>query len=68
MTITIDRASYKLGEIVLSKHEPFTIDEILNDLRLIGVEKKISELDVAMNRLKANGVIGQWGSMYSVFR
>ncbi|RXZ82097.1 hypothetical protein EBB07_12285 [Paenibacillaceae bacterium] len=68
MSAIINNASYKLGEIVLSKREPFTIDDILNELISIGVEKERSELDIAMSRLKANGVIGQWGSMYSVFR
>ncbi|TVX99126.1 hypothetical protein [Cohnella terricola] len=68
MAVFMESASYKLGEIVLSKKEPFTIDEIFNELISLGIEKDLSELNMAISRLKANGVIGQWGSTYSVFR
>ncbi|MDN4080084.1 hypothetical protein QYF52_19245 [Paenibacillus polymyxa] len=69
MTVTVqNRESYKFGEIVLSKTEPFTINDIINDLNSVGIRKELLEINIAMKKLKDNGIIVQWGSSYAVYR
>lgn len=60
--------SYVLGDIILSKKEPFTFEEIFNELHEAGVHKSSDDVKKAIQRLKDNGIIVQWGTLYSVYR
>ncbi len=59
--------TFKLTNIIFSKQHSFTVDEITQDIKEIGLTISESDLKRTLNNLKESGMIIQHGSRYSIY-
>lgn len=62
---TLASPKFKLAQVILSKQEEFTIDEVINDMRKQGVED-ITDTDIkkVLKNYRDNGIVYTFGSKY----
>ncbi|KKM11083.1 hypothetical protein SY88_10125 [Clostridiales bacterium PH28_bin88] len=67
MSPLASKPNFILMNLILSKKEPFTLKEIVEDLKKTGVlVQKESDVLPLLNRFRENGLIIQRGSKYSL--
>lgn len=60
----LNNPSFKLATIILNKTKEFTIEEIIDDLKKVEINKDYGEVKRALNKLRDNDFITQFGSYY----
>jgi len=66
MALITENASFKLSTIILSKKEPFTLNEVVDELQKVGVKEPEQSIKRALNRLRDNDIITEFGSTYAL--
>ena len=65
-TAITEGSGYKLATIVLSKKEPFTLEDLLKELKHTVSEENEILIKRSLDRLCDNGIIIKHGSLYSL--
>ena len=67
MAVITEKPSYKLADIIFSKKEPFTLDNIIDELSVAGVSENKQVIKRALDWFRDNGIIIEHGSFYSLY-
>ena len=59
-----EKPGYKLMDIIFKKQEAFSVQEIVNDLKDIGINEETIIIKKALNVLRDKGILVQYGSRY----
>lgn len=62
----LEKPTYKLTNLILSKDEPFTFTEIYTELKNLGIHESECAVKLALKRLRDSGIIIEQGSYYSL--
>jgi len=67
MVAITEKPSYKLADIIFSKKESFTLNDIIKELRAVGVNENKQVIKRALDWFRDNGIIIEHGSFYSLY-
>jgi hypothetical protein len=64
---SLEKQNYAISKIILSKEEPFTLCEILNEAKKVGLDiKNESRVKYILKRYRDDGIIVEQGPVYYV--
>jgi len=68
MATLTEKPGYKMMSIILSKRNPFQIEEIVEELKNEGIEEDFCVIKKALEQLKDKGILVKHGSSYIVYK